>query len=400
MTTQTKIKLEVVDADGHYLEPPFAIPDYIEPKYKDVAPRIVQEDGKEYWEGRGWWDYNPQAGAREGTRRLATAVAGLAGVERWNQGTSLQDIKGLGYTQINPAAVDPIERIKVMDNERIDAAVLYPTMNLQWLDDPDFQLAMNRALNDWQADYIKAAPRRLYGAANIVAIHDVAAACAEVRRCVEQHGFKAVFLRTAHALPEARWWTDFYDPFWKTCEDLDVAIGFHPFPGDMMYGSGRFFDMIGPTTSQQLARGPVNHPVDAMHTLAGLIAGGKLEQFPGLRIAILESGGGWLVSFLERMDHRFEHLGHLAPHVKMKPSDYFRRQAWIAFDPDEAALPLTVQWLGADRIIWGSDFPHPDAFYPNFLDMLDENIASLSSDDRARIRGLNAIDFYKLPREV
>ena len=55
MTTETKAKLKNIDADGHYVEPPFAIPEYIEPKYRDVAPRIVQEDdGKEYWRGRAW----------------------------------------------------------------------------------------------------------------------------------------------------------------------------------------------------------------------------------------------------------------------------------------------------------------------------------------------------------
>lgn len=53
MNTKTRLDLKVVDADGHYLEPLFDLPSYIEPKYRDVAPRIVKrEDGFEYWEGR------------------------------------------------------------------------------------------------------------------------------------------------------------------------------------------------------------------------------------------------------------------------------------------------------------------------------------------------------------
>ena len=90
MTTETKVNLRNVDADGHYVEPPFAIPEYIEPKYRDAAPRIVQErDGKEYWRGRGWWDDNKQMAPRSdgGSQyRLASAVPGLAGIARWNQG--------------------------------------------------------------------------------------------------------------------------------------------------------------------------------------------------------------------------------------------------------------------------------------------------------------------------
>ena len=83
----------------------------------------------------------------------------------------------------------------------------------------------------------------------------------------------------------------------------------------------------------------------------------------------------------------------------MTPTEYFRRQCWISFDPEEAVLPLTAEWLGADSIFWGSDFPHPDAFYPNFVEMLNGKIKSLSPTDQDKIRGLNALDFYKLPRD-
>ena len=96
------------------------------------------------------------------------------------------------------------------------------------------------------------------------------------------------------------------------------------------------------------------------------------------------------------MDGRFELLRHTLSQLKLKPSDYFRRQFWISFDPEEAALPLTAEWLGADRVIWGSDYPHPDAFYPGFVSMLNGNIASLSPADQERIRGRNAVEFYRL----
>ena len=45
------------------------------------------------------------------------------------------------------------------------------------------------------------------------------------------------------------------------------------------------------------------------------------------------------------------------------------------------------------------DYPHPDAFYPNFVEMLNENLAGMSTEDQDRIRGRNALDFYKLPDE-
>ena len=89
-------------------------------------------------------------------------------------------------------------------------------------------------------------------------------------------------------------------------------------------------------------------------------------------------------------------MSHAVPNLTMKPSDYFRRNWWIAFDPEEAMLVESARWLGADRIIWGSDYPHPDAFFPGFVKMLDENIAPLSPDEQIRIRGRNSADFYRL----
>jgi predicted TIM-barrel fold metal-dependent hydrolase len=387
-----------IDADGHYLEPPHSLPDYIDPAFRQRAPHIAKKaDGKEYWAGSGWWEHNPKLGFAGGQPRRATAVSGLAGVGTWKQGTNLAAIGDLNYTQANPASFDPTARLRVMEKERIDACVLYPTMNLQWIEDVPFHHALNRALNDWQADYVKGGKGRLYGVVNIGAVHDAKWARDEVRRCVRKHGFKALFIRPAHAVASARWWSDFYDPVWQACQELDIAVAFHPFSGDMMHGSARYFDTIGPSMPQQFAAGPINNPVDAMHTLTGLIAGGKLAQYPALRVAFLEAGGGWLVTLLERLDHRYENLGHLLPSLKIRPSEYFKRNGWISFDPEEATLGLTAKMLGADRIIWGSDFPHPDAFYPNFLKMLTKNIRGLGEKEQRQVLGLNAKALYRLP---
>ena len=163
MATDTRVKMKVFDADGHYLEPPFALPEYIDAAYKDRAPRIIQrDDGKEYWQSNRWAEANPQIGADAASLRRATAVAGLAGIERWNQGQEMSMLH-LNYTEMNPAATDPDARLKVMDEERMDAAVLYPTMNLQWISHAGYHHAVNKALNDWLADrYLSRGQGRLF----------------------------------------------------------------------------------------------------------------------------------------------------------------------------------------------------------------------------------------------
>ncbi len=136
-----------------------------------------------------------------------------------------------------------------------------------------------------------------------------------------------------------------------------------------------------------------------METLSVMICGGVLERFPRLRLIFLEANGGWIVPWLERLDHHYEVFRWDVPWLHMKPSEYFRRQCWISFDPDESALAFTARspLVGADRIIWASDYPHPDAKVPGVVDELREATASLDAAERARILGQNAAGLYGLP---
>src|SRR5262245_54725794 len=357
-------KTYVVDADGHVLEPPTALVDYIDPAFKHRAPRIVQRDGKEYWAGDPW------ARAVSGP---ATALAGMAGVARWREQSHYTAPEAPPYTRANPAGFYPEPRLAVMDAEGFDAAVLYPSMGLAYNPDAPYALALNRAYNDWLADYCRSAPDRLFGAAAI-ALHDVAGAVDELRRGVTRLGFKSAFLRPNRYIPGVDLWEPAYEPFWQAAEELDVAIGLHPQTGDEMEGAGKYFGLtnhLAQDPVRSFFRNPFQNPVNAMYALCSLVVGGVLERHPNLRFAILEASGGWLVPILERLDHRYENLGQTVSETMTMPAtDYFKRQGWISFDPDEATIELTAKVLGADRLMFGSDFPHPDAFYPNFVPLM------------------------------
>ena len=96
--------------------------------------------------------------------------------------------------------------------------------------------------------------------------------------------------------------------------------------------------------------------------LLTLIEGGVLERHPYLRIAFLEAGAGWLPYWLWRLDElEYKQVGgEVAEHVRMKPSEYFRRQCVIAIEPGEPNLAETVRWAGEENLIFGTDFPHFD----------------------------------------
>ena len=84
------------------------------------------------------------------------------------------------------------------------------------------------------------------------------------------------------------------------------------------------------------------------------------------------------------------------PDCKLPPSEYFRRQCYISFDADEETLAIAAEspYVGADRIIWASDYPHPDAKFPGVTAELAEAIASLTEEQQRRVAGGNAEALY------
>jgi predicted TIM-barrel fold metal-dependent hydrolase len=101
--------------------------------------------------------------------------------------------------------------------------------------------------------------------------------------------------------------------------------------------------------------------MEQMMALLALIEGGVLERHPRLRFGFLESGCGWLPYWLWRLDEEYKNLHwELKNHVRLLPSEYFRRQCYIAVDPSEPYLTQIIEYIGSDNLIFGSDYPHMD----------------------------------------
>jgi len=287
-------------------------------------------------------------------------------------------------------------------------------LGLPSLSDHEFAEVQADAYNDWLADYCRAAPTRLF-AAGVVPQQDVERAVRVIWRAKER-GHVAVFLRPNPSVDGKKFNDPVYDPIWETCQDLDLPLGLHPFLAPDMPGACRAlgyyqFKAEGTDFARADEASPIrnmanvffsqaiSNPFDMMETLTVMVCGGVLERFPRLKVICLEANGGWIVPWLERLDHHYEIFGFDVPWMKMKPSEYFRRQCWISFDPDESTLAFTARspLVGADRIIWASDYPHPDAKIPGVVGELREATAGLTDAERARILGLNAAELYGLP---
>src|SRR5262249_44886493 len=131
-------------------------------------------------------------------------------------------------------------------------------------------------------------------------------------------------------------------------------------------------------------------------TLANLVFAGVLERHPGLKVAVLECGGGWIAHWMDRLDEFTESYGWQLGHLKLKPSEYFLRQGYISFDPGERTMGALSQFIGTESMIWASDFPHSDAKYPGVENEHPTHITDLPAPARANLLGRNAMRLYGL----
>ena len=393
----------VVDADGHTMEPDDLWTARMDAgRWGDWIPRKVVEDGiyeTIYCGGV----------VRAGGRALHDQIAAAVGLspEGFHDLTRSLRVEG-GF--------DPDARIVDMDSEGIDAAVLYPSSALFFgpddpidaLHDVEFVLACQQAYNDWVAEYCGAHPARLFAMA-VVPLQDPELAVAEATRAVNALGLSGVLIRPSAYVDELPLNHSVYDRFWAACQDLDVPVALHPGVHVDTPGACRKFRLVAESENlmvtnmamDELHGGSalgqaVGNTVDMVVSLGRLLMGGVCERFPRLRLLFLEAGGGWIPTQLQRMDEQVKAFPLEKRWLDLLPSEYFRRQCWAGFEPEEWNLAACTEWLGTDRVLWASDYPHPE-YHPGVVKELREAVAGLDDAARRRLLGGNAVAAYKLP---
>ena len=178
----------IIDADSHTVEPPDLWVENLEPEFRHRAMRIaVDEEGLEYLE-------------IDGKKPTGYLISGGMFGRPSGIGKDVKDLLTPGkitYQEgLEPGAVDPIERLKVLDSEGIEATVLYPTMGLAWeAECPDYKLAAAycRVYNDWILDFCRPNPDRLIPIAHI-SVSDAEEGAKELERTAKL-GARGVFLK-------------------------------------------------------------------------------------------------------------------------------------------------------------------------------------------------------------
>ncbi|MBM3488473.1 MAG: amidohydrolase [Alphaproteobacteria bacterium] len=288
------------------------------------------------------------------------------------------------------------DRLKVLDKERILSAVLFPSGGLVagYQDGADFVAACIEAYNDWIADYTQPCAERLRWVA-MVALNDPAVAIREAQRA-RTKGAIAICIRPnptlKRTLDDPR-----YDPFYAAVQELGVPLIVHESTGCPDTAAGDRYGMMVP--ERYAFNHVISHSFEQMFAALSLICGGVLDRFPRLRVGFFEAGCSWAPYWIARLDDHFHHrvLGRYFP-IKMKPSEYFARQCVVTCDPHDHTIPLAVQGIGADRILFATDYPHFDSGGQSVRAF--EGVAGISAADRRKILWNNAATFYGIEAKV
>jgi predicted TIM-barrel fold metal-dependent hydrolase len=366
----------LISADSHVLEPSDLWTKGLPADMRSRAPRVF------FNEARGFWMF----GCDE-VKPQPITFSFVAGVDLDN----LPEMHRAGYSAARPGGWDPNARLEDMAIDGVSAEVLYPSLGLglYWIQDPAFQEACFRAYNDWLIEYCSAHPERLIGI-SMISMWNIEHAVAELRRCADA-GLRGamIWLRPpdSHSFMNAE-----NDAFWAAAAEMDQPVALHILTD---YGWTKWRVETAPTGPQRYKSSVMmQHEIEM--ALFDIIFSGVLERFPDLKIVSVENEYNWLASLLVRMDKGYERFRREQPlELTMRPSDYVRRQVRATFFND-ALGPLTLPYIGADLLMWSSDYPHQNSTWPHSRQVIERDLGNLSADDREKLVSRNVIELHKL----
>ena len=367
-------RILVVDADGHVNEADVDIASRLPAGWRSQGP-VSLKDNQGYprilLEGRIW-------GTAQGPGPSVTGPF----TDKARKG--------------RPGMIDPLERLKDMDAEGIDVAVLFGTqiaLTVNGLMNGALAGALCHAVNEWLLDYCSADPRRLR-AVGLIPCQSPEAAVKELE-WVAKRGAASAMLPTnvyGRNLGEP-----FFDPIYEAAEKIGLTLSVHPQTGHegvpgvsgiMAAGTPRFFKYVYVHMTA--------FPFELMISMMHMIGEGVFDRFPRLRVGFMEGGAGWLPFWMERLDEHVEKLAPQMPNLRRRPSEIiWSDQLVLTCESEESGLDRVLEAAGPGTVLYASDYCHWDCNFPDSVRDICE-ARDLSLGQKERILGRNAVEFFGL----
>jgi predicted TIM-barrel fold metal-dependent hydrolase len=361
----------IISADSHITEPPNCYIDHIDPKFRDIAPKIVRDEAK--------GDLFVIHGMKKPLGIALAAAAGKKPEELRAYGTTFESLHRGGW--------EPKARLLDQDRDGVSAEVIYPTVGMLLCNhqDFDYKKACFDAYNRWIAEYCAESPERLIGLGQST-MRSVDEGIEELRE-MKRLGLRGVMLT---GNPQVSDYDDpCYGPYWEAAIDLEMPISFHILTSksDQVGGRSR-----GPLINSFMSIIRGNQDI-----IGTFIYGGVFERHPKLKIVCVEADAGWVPHFMYRMDHAYNrHRTWMkCKELARMPSDYFREHVYMTFQDDWVAFKMK-DLCNYQRLMWANDFPHSDSTWPWSQEILAEHTKGLSPVEKDAILHDNVADLYHL----
>lgn len=366
-----------ISADSHIVEPPNCYIDFIDPKYREDAPRVIRlPNGNDSYAIRDMKKTVPM-GFLDG--------AGMKVAERKHHAENIkfEDIRVGGY--------DPKARIVDMDRDGVAAEMIYASVGMVLCTHPDplYKNAAMQAYNRWLQSFCEGAPNRLFGLA-MTAVLSPESAIEDFRRAKEM-GFKGMMMPGNPVIGEYD--RPEYDPLWECAVDLDLPICFHIL-------TAKEGDLQSAFTATR------GHPLNgfmriirATQDIVGMmVLGGAFERHPKLKLVIAEGDAGWMPHYMCRMDHAVFTAADdgILKGLSKLPSEYLKSNIYMTFQDDYTAFRNADQ-MNYKNLLWASDYPHTDSTWPNSQALLAKHTSGLAPEKIRAILRENTAELFNLP---
>jgi predicted TIM-barrel fold metal-dependent hydrolase len=302
---------------------------------------------------------------------------------------------------------DSAKRLRLLENEGIAGEVLFPNTAPPFFpagaisahvpgspQEYERRYAGLQAHNRWLADFCADTPGRRAGIAQIF-LTDVERAVREVR-WAKEHGLKGVLLPSDHMLQLSNLYYPKYEPFWAACEELEMPLHRHGVvPSEAASAEvGDAAPLIGFSEIQFFIHRPITH----------LILSGVFERHPNLKLVLTENGSAKTIPLVKGLDRLVQQAraddtvmgifgSAAARRLSRLPSEYLRSNIYHGSFFVSGDIEQRYE-VGADRMMWGADFPHHEGTHPFSREAMRLNFSSLPDDEIRMMVSTTAMDVY------